>query len=697
MNKFLSLLFFIVLFGKAASAQQAIVTFKSLGRDDDAITGMSGSSAYYIKIDPFMEVNGSKMVLYFEPSQALIKDKSYINVLINDKPVYSAHLSADSIQKVTLGLSRADLSPDRRYIKVQIRTLLTITDDKCRDLDNPAMWLKVKGSSYLALNRSSTNFFNNVNISNSFESKSAIVYPVNPTLHDLKAVAWAYARLKKSDIKNIQVIQADHIPDSIHNYIMVGSIGQIATDKRNLIKVNPGSGQGLFYLHKAVITVTDTVTNLITMNGQMVPARSVQTHQVPEEILFVTGGDEPGYEKTITALGNMNILNSTFGDYLLINNAANNFFKTIDENRSKLTLRQLGGLTNFASGVGSLKTVYNFKNSDFSFTPKEVEIRFVANYSALNLSDRGYFNIYLNGMLISSEKLDASGKLNTAVTINRYQHHKYNTLVAEFRFHPTSGNCNNSFTNFFAEIDVDKSYLESKNPFITNDLSFYQYPEAFNAGTTKIVVSRDYAKYAAGAMGEIIYELNNNINANNFPEFVYSDDMKNNKGDLKKYNIVALLSRNDPLIEEFPDAPIKFDHDFRLYNNNNNEVVYTVSDSVSNGLAQIFYGRSNNACLVLTATGKNLSNAFLAASRSITEQLSTLSSNVCIADVNNNKYLFNISKSSENLEYVDTKSALSRFWENYNLFILLGILILILVSFLYVRFKVQKSQEIINE
>jgi hypothetical protein len=42
------------------------------------------------------------------------------------------------------------------------------------------------------------------------------------------------------------------------------------------------------------------------------------------------------------------------------------------------------------------------------------------------------------------------------------------------------------------------------------------------------VVSRDYAKYAAGAMGEIIYELNNNINANNFPEFVYSDDLKNN-------------------------------------------------------------------------------------------------------------------------------------------------------------------------
>ena len=91
------------------------------------------------------------------------------------------------------------------------------------------------------------------------------------------------------------------------------------------------------------------------------------------------------------------------------------------------------------------------------------------------------------------------------------------------------------------------------------------------------------------------------------------------------------------------------------------------------------------------------SEASLAVSKSITEQLSTLSSNVCISDVNSNKYLFNINKSSENLEYIDTKSGLTRFWDSYNLYILLGILILILLSFLYVRSKVQKSQDLFND
>jgi hypothetical protein len=680
MNKFLSLLALALLLSTASIAQ-SIVSLKAMGHDDESIYGMIGASSFYLKVSPLVEMKGSKLVLYIEPSQALIKDHSFVNIVINDRPAYSARLTKDTIEKITINLTPEDLSADK-FLKIQVKTLLTVSDDKCKDLDNPAMWVKVKNYSYLSLIKTNDNFFKNVNLSNCFESKKAIVYPANPSLHDLKAVAWAYSRLKRAMNRDIKVYTADQLPDTVKNYIQVGNWNNLPADKKSLIHVTPKANQGLLFLSKALVTYKDT-------------ARSDAKITEPGEVLFVTGADDNGYEKTIAALGNMNILNSSFGQYILIDNAENNYFKTVEENRSKLTLRQVGGAPNFMSGIGSLTNVYSFKNSDFSFTPKEVDIHFVANYSSLSPGDRGYFNVYLNGALISSERLDASGKLNSSVTINRYQHHKYNTIEAEFRIYPSSGNCINSFTNFFAEIDVDKSFLESKNPFITNDLSFYQYPEAFNTGTTRIVVTKEYAKYAATAMGEIIYELNNNINSNNFPEFVYSDAVKD--ADLKKYNIIALLSQHDQLMALFPDKPIKFENEFRLYNNENNKPVYSLSDSVSNGLAQIFYGRSNNAMLVLTATGEDKADAFTAASKSITGQLSTLSSNVCVADVNGNKYLFNINKSSENLQYVDTKNALTRFWENYNLYILLGILVLILMSFLYVRSKVQKSQELFNE
>jgi hypothetical protein len=693
MNKFFTLLALVFLLSKASLAQ-SVVSFKSLGHNDDAIYGMSGASSIYVKISPTVEINGSKLVLYFEPSQALIKEHSFINIILNDKPVYSARLSRDSIQKISLDLNRENVSADK-YLKIQIKTLLTITDDICRDLDNPAMWIKVKDYSYLSFVKNNKAALSAVNISNCFDSKRAIVYPADPTLHDLKAVAWAYARLKKTQNKKILVFESGQVPDSVKNYIQVGNLSALPEDKRSQIKVTPQANEGIFYLSKSSSTATDTITQMVNEKGKMVAHKSVTTETVPTEVLFISGGDDAGYDKAITALGNINILNSSFGDYLLVDHAENTYFKTIDENRSKLTLKQVGGTSDFLSGIGSLKSAYSFKNSDFSFTPKEVEIRFIGTYSGLNPGDRGYFNIYLNGLLISSEKLDASGKLNTSVTINRYQHHKYNTLESEFRFFPTSGECKNSFINFFGEVDVDKSYLESKNPFISSDLSFYQYPEAFNTGTTRIVVSKDIAKYSAGAVGEIIYELNNNINSNNFPEFVYSNEIP--AGDLKKYNIIALLNKDDKLMSEFPDAPVKFNQNFRLYYTDNNKLVYSLSDTVSTGLAQIFYGRSNNATLVLTATGAHQSDALLAASRSITEQLSTLSSNVCVTDVNSNKYLFNINKSSENLEYVDTKSTLTRFWDNYNLYILLGILILILLSFLFVRSRVQRSQELYND
>jgi len=686
MNKFFSV-FALALLLSTASLAQSIVSFKAMGHDDEPIYGMIGASSFYLKISPLVEMKGSKLVLYIEPSQALIKDHSFVNIVINERPAYSARLTKDTVEKITINLAPEDLPADK-FLKIQVKTLLTVSDDKCKDLDNPAMWIKVKDYSYLSLIKTNSNFFNNVNISNCFESKRAIVYPVNPSLHDLKAVAWAYSRLKKTLSKDIKVYQEDLLPDTVHNYIKVGKWSSLQEDQKSAITVTPAAGQGLLFLKKKLVVDNNLATSSKAKSSDAT---------VPGEILYVTGGDDVGYEKTITALGNLNILNSSFGEYLLIQNAENNFFKTVDENRTRLTLRQIGGAPNFMSGIGSLTNVYSFKNSDFSFTPKEVELHFVANYSSLTPGDRGYFNVYLNGMLISSERLDATGKLNTSVSINRYQHHKYNTVEAEFRIYPSSGNCINSFTNFFAEIDVDKSYLESKNPFITNDLSFYQYPEAFNTGTTLVVVSKEYAKYAAAAMGEIIYELNNNVNANNFPQFVYSDDV--HAAELKKYNIVALLSPHDQLLSKasLPDAPIEFDKNFRILNNENNKEVYRLSDSVSNGLAQIFYGRNNNAVLVITATGSQQTEAFLAASRSITEQLSTLSSNMCISDINGNKYLFNINKSSASVDYFDTKSKLTEFWEQYNLYILLGILVLILMSFLFVRSRVQKSQELFND
>src|SRR3569833_2312039 len=230
MNKFLSLLALALLLSTASMAQ-SIVSFKAMGHDDEPIYGMIGASSFYLKISPLVDMKGSKLVLYIEPSQALIIDHSLVNIVINERPAYSARLTKDTIQKIIVNLTPEDLPADK-FLKVQVKTLLTVSDDKCKGLDNPAMWVKVKDFSYLSLVKTNANFFNNVNISNCFESKRAIVYPVNPSLHDLKAVAWAYSRLKRTLNRDIKVYQEDALPDTVRNYIQVGKWGSLQADKK---------------------------------------------------------------------------------------------------------------------------------------------------------------------------------------------------------------------------------------------------------------------------------------------------------------------------------------------------------------------------------------------------------------------------------------------------------------------------------
>src|SRR5260221_6958812 len=267
MNKLFTLLALVFLLSKASLAQN-IVSFKSTGHEDNAIYGMSGASSFYFKISPLTEINGSKLIIYFEPSQALIKEHSFINIILNNKPAYSARLTKDSIQKVSINLSAEDLSPDK-FLKVQVKTLLTITDDVCRDLDNPAMWIKVKDYSYLSLVKNNK-YLNNVNISNCFDTKRAIVYPSDPSLHDLKAVAWAYSMLKKTQNRKILVFEEGKLPNSIKNYVEIGNLEALPADKRAMIKITPQLGEGLFYLNKSTSTITDSVTQILNEKGQPV-------------------------------------------------------------------------------------------------------------------------------------------------------------------------------------------------------------------------------------------------------------------------------------------------------------------------------------------------------------------------------------------------------------------------------------------
>jgi hypothetical protein len=78
------------------------------------------------------------------------------------------------------------------------------------------------------------------------------------------------------------VYEESKLPDSVRNYIRVGTIDKLPADQRAMVKVTPQASQGLFYLHKSMSLVTDTITHMIDVKGQLVPVKTVTQESCPK-------------------------------------------------------------------------------------------------------------------------------------------------------------------------------------------------------------------------------------------------------------------------------------------------------------------------------------------------------------------------------------------------------------------------------
>ena len=129
-------------------------TFKSMGYDDASIIGISGSLSYFIKVKPNDNIDQSTLVLNLRASQVLNPNNSFVVVYLKEEPVYTQRVitsALDTLLTFTVPLNKKYLQPDGRFIKVRVAAKMSVGDEYCKDIDNPACWLGVKNSSYCLL------------------------------------------------------------------------------------------------------------------------------------------------------------------------------------------------------------------------------------------------------------------------------------------------------------------------------------------------------------------------------------------------------------------------------------------------------------------------------------------------------------------------------------------------------------------
>ncbi len=643
----------------APAVSPARVTFAEAGYADQSLQGLSSTATYYLRIPPTGTLQNGQLTLLLTPSQALLLNKSSVTIQVNGQPVLSLNLNQLTPDNpISVPLSPASQQAGSPFVQVDVKTQLAISDDRCKDLENPALWLKVGQASSVTY-QVAANAGKRLNLSNCLPTKTAIVYPATASPVDIRLVSALYSRLSELRPGTVGLFPASQAPDSLRNLIVVGELTSLPARYRSLLTRQPQPHQGLFVLKAA-------------------------TPQQPE-VLFVTGSGQDGYAKTVDAVSNSTILASAFGDFLTINEARQ---EQLDRPQSdRLTLAQLGGQPTMMQGIGSLRQLYSFRLSDFSKQPNEIETHLEARYSGLQAGDRGYLNLYINDVLFSSTALDKSGLISVSPNVKRYLLKPFNTVQAEFRFFPGTNVCQNSFTSFFAQVDVQRSYVYSASAYSSETLSFLQYPGAFQSKPLAVVVSKSQLTQAVPGVCELVRQLNQHpAKTLTIPSVYASDSYKASTDE----NLLAILDRNDPLWALLSKAPVQFDRDFRLYGDDRSKPLFAVSDSVSCGVAQIFR-EGDQSVLLLSLNGTAAAGTLQNTARHLTDQLSNQASNVLIA-AGPNRYVFNLTEDNASIDYYDRTDYARDWWGRYNLYILGGLLVLILLAFLYVRSKVNVSR-----
>lgn len=649
-------------------------TFKAMGYDDASIVGISGSLSYYIKIHPNDNVDQSSVVLNLRASQVLNSNNSFVVVYLKDEPVYTQRIitsALDTLLTFRVPLSSKFLQPDGRFIKLRIAAKMSVGEEYCKDIDNPACWIGVKNSSYVQATEQAA-FGYQRSLKEILQEYNSVYSPAGGDVDDLMAGGLVYALLRQTAASKEVYTGTYGVGDSLPQGILVGIKDKLPYAVRNAMP-DVSAGNGLIAL---------------------VPV-NVGLYQ--RYVMVVTGGDAAGYKKAINTLASNKRLSSSFSNKLVISDATLNTEAAIYSSPLVTTLDELGaGGGELMEGIGGLRKKFTFSLADFNAIPTKLTLHLESFFSTLKADDRGFINIYLNQNLVyNANLLDKANFINN-IELKPHLLSKFNTLEIEFRFHPGSNICKDGFSNFFAFINTKTSTLTYAGERDTKFYSFFNFPAEFRKKQTKIAVSDALltSDNLVSSVGEIYYQLNSPLKTD-FNRLIVPQIVKSG-GDLGDFNVIALVKRNDPMITKYASSlPVNFKQDFQVYAGLKGAASYTVNDFSNSGLAQIFRDKGNTI-LMVTALGDSGVNgsSYLSAIKNFSTQLTEIESNVCIANSNGmSNYFFKAPDDNSIVTYSNNESSLERFLSAYKYWILGAILILILLAFFGVKRRVREATD----
>jgi len=340
------LVLFLLIAGSIIAQDFKTRSLEAMGYRNESIMGINGAISYFLKVQPRDDVDRTNLILQVKPSQVLREDMSTITVSLKDEPVYTTRLVADAIDSVmtiVIPLNKRYVQEDGRFIKMRIDAKMAMSDEYCKDVDNPAIWVTVRNSSYLeVVKQDRTTYYHS--LKETISEFNSVSTPVNADLDDLTSGAIVFALLKqKGGLEDIITNNYRNTDSSVGTTVLTGLYNKLpAYIQAQLPEFK--AGQGL-------------IKNVILDNG--------------DYIFVITGKDQEGYRKAIYTLTNYKIINGSFTYTMIVDAGPPSYF---DKNQLPVvfSLEELGGTPKLMEGIGALKTNYAFSLADYNAIPKKL-------------------------------------------------------------------------------------------------------------------------------------------------------------------------------------------------------------------------------------------------------------------------------------------------------------------------------------
>lgn len=654
-----------------STSAQTNYSFEDFGYPAETVSwGSNVASTYFIPIDeePFLD-KGGMLYLNFQTSQVLNTKQSYITIALNDLPLKTKSLNQTNTVSFRLPITKSNIS--NGFLKIDVYIDLLLKEKLCESFDEGAFWTRRLASSRILLNAAPKTNIKTQDISRFISEVEHLYIPKAPSLNTIKYSAYLKFLLKNEFDKDIKLYTLPKILDSIKKKsIVLGPLDSLNANLQNELLLD-GLSQ-------------DTgVVKLIDVES-LRPKLAAQSFLA----LLVSGVGQEGFKKAAESLLSKGVAKSAFSSSYTVKKSWD-IHTMKNKAVSKISFKDLGAEEIKLEGFRNLQQTILLPSSIFKEGLSEFTINLKVIYRPLVETEKVFANIYVDNLLKASYLLDDTGRLNEKLVINNFEFKQVNSLRFEYDYKPEGGECTVKPAVFYAQTDLDASFVEATAFNKFDELNFGNFNK--NIFENKAIIYWDVPHHIQNiaSLAKLVEAHNSNIKFNRdyvYPEIYPIDSLETN---IETNNGIIITSR-----EEFQkhiatsNFFIDIKNDQYQFKKEDFSKFLKLNYADFIGVNQLFSEGENDFMFVYNPEGHP-------------DVLKQLIDNTQHSSLTNGENLILANKTKAYSFSLETKDLLSEqevqtifdvFWENYRIIIIFGLLILLVVLLVLLFLKSQESK-----